>query len=71
MNDTKLEISEKIHKRYMQMDGQERLLIGMQMFESARKIALSSFPKDISENERRRLLCERFYGRFSEKAYPK
>jgi len=70
MNDTVPEIAKQVHERYMKMDGQERLLIGLQMFESARKIALSSFPKNISEDEKRRLLCERFYSDFSTKVFP-
>lgn len=71
MNDTAPEIAKQVHERYMEMDGQQRLLIGMEMFETARKIAISSFPKNITEDEKRRLLCERFYKDFSEKVFPK
>ncbi|MBL1141721.1 MAG: hypothetical protein HND53_06780 [Proteobacteria bacterium] len=71
MNDTAPEIARQVHQRYMEMDGQQRLLIGMEMFETARKIAISSFPENITEDEKRRLLCERFYKGLSEKAFPK
>ncbi len=70
MNDTTPEIAKQVHERYMQMTGEQRMLIGMQMFDTARKIALSSFPKGISEYEKRRLLCERFYKDYAEKAFP-
>lgn len=52
------------------MDGEQRFMIGVQMFETARKIVLSSFPKNISKDQRRRLLCERFYKDIAPKAFP-
>ena len=62
MNDTTPEIEKMVRDRYMQMTGEERFLIGIQMFDTARAIVLSSFPKNLSKQEKRRLLCERFYG---------
>ena len=62
MNDTSPEIGKMIRERYMQMTGEERFLIGAGMFDTARAIALSSMPEDLSESERGRFLCERFYG---------
>lgn len=70
MNDTSPEIKKIIRDRYMQMKGEERFLIGIQMFETAQTIALSSLPKEISEQEKRRCLCERFYGKLAQKAFP-
>lgn len=71
MNDTAPEIAKNVRERYMQMDGEQRLMIGMQMFETAR-IVLSSLPQGISEYEKRRLLCERFYNKeLADKAFPK
>lgn len=70
MNNTLTEEAEKIRETYMEMTGEQRMLIGMQMFETERKIVLSSFSEDISEYEKRRLLCEHFYGSVSEKAFP-
>ncbi len=52
MNDTAPEVAKIIREHYMAMTGEQRMLIGMQMFESARKIVISSFPKDISEYEK-------------------
>lgn len=62
MNDTSPEIEKMVRDRYMQMTGEERFLIGIQMFDTARAIVLSSLPKDLSEKEKRRQVCERFYG---------
>jgi hypothetical protein len=69
MNDTSPEIEKMVRDRYMQMTGEERFLIGIQMFDTARAIVLSSLPKDLSEKEKRRQLCERFYGKESGQAY--
>lgn len=46
----------------MKLSGVKRFVIGARMFESARAIVLASFPQNISEPERRRMLYERFYG---------
>ena len=62
MNDTHPEIEKMLRKKYMQMTGAERVLIGARMYDTARAIVLSSLPKNLSELERRRLLYERFYG---------
>lgn len=72
MNDTSPDIAKMVHERYMQMSGEQRMMIGIQMFETARKIVLSSFPDDVSESEKRRLLCERFYSKeITAKVFPK
>jgi hypothetical protein len=62
MNDTSPEIAEMIRQRYLSMSPAERLVIGARMFETARAMALASFPVDLSSVETRRRLCERFYG---------
>ena len=61
MNDTSPEIEKMVRDSYMNMSAEERFLIGVQMFESARTIALSSLPVDASDEKKRRHLCERFY----------
>jgi len=71
MNDTPPEIAKIVRDRYMQMDGEKRFMIGIQMFETAKVIALSSFPRNIPEDEKRRLLCERFYKDIATKVFPK
>jgi hypothetical protein len=62
MNDTSPEIEALLKARYAAMTGSERALIAMQMFETAQQIVLSSLDPGLSEYERRRELCRRFYG---------
>ena len=53
MNDTSPEIPKKIFDKYMSLSGFERLQIGSSMFESAKKNAEYSLPKDLSELEKK------------------
>jgi hypothetical protein len=62
MNDTTLEIEEKVREMMMARTGAERLIMGSAMFDLARKIVLASLPKDLSEEELKRRLFERIYG---------
>lgn len=62
MNDTSAAITALVHSRLMAKSGAERFLMGVRMHEAARRMVLASFPPDISDSERRRLLRERFYG---------
>lgn len=62
MKDTTPEVERLVRERYEAMSPTERFLIGAQMFETARAIALASFPMGLSQEETRRRLCERFYG---------
>ena len=62
LTDTPPQIAEMVRARIMALNGAERFLIGVRMFEAARRMALASFPVDLLEPERRRLLFERFYG---------
>lgn len=67
MNDTSPEIQKKLAQKYMSLSGFERVQIGSSMFESAKKIAEYSLPKDLSELEKKIQLFRRFYGHeFSE-----
>jgi hypothetical protein len=71
MDDTAVEVRRYVRERYARLTGAERLLIGAQMFETARTLALASMPPGGSEQARRRRLCERFYGPvLAAKAYP-
>lgn len=70
MDDTTVEVKRYVRERYAQMSGVERMLIGDRMFETARALVLASFPLDLPEPERRRRLCERFYGALAREAYP-
>lgn len=70
MDDTSPHIKKLLHERYMSLSGEERLMMGMEMFEAARALVLASFPKDLSEQEVRKRLCERFYGKkLADKVY--
>ena len=69
MKDTSEEVEELMHRRYMEMTGEERLLAGARMFESARTMVLASAPEGLNEDEVRRFLCFRFYGEDREKNF--
>jgi len=62
MDDTSPEIEAILKARYATMTGSERAMMALQMFETARRIVLSSLDPSLSERERRRELCRRFYG---------
>lgn len=69
MNDTSPEIARMVRERYARMEPVQRLLIGVSMFETARAIAQASFPADLSSEQLRRALCERFYPELAESVY--
>jgi len=62
MDDTTPEIKEKMREMMMSRTGSERVIMGASMFDAARLIVLSSFPKDLPEDEVKRRLFERIYG---------
>jgi len=62
MDDTSPEIEALLKARYAAMSGSERALMALQMFETAQQVVLSSLDPGLSESERRRELCRRFYG---------
>jgi hypothetical protein len=62
MNDTLPEIKNKLDVLYAKLSGEERMRIASGMFETARKIVLSSFPENLHENEISKRLFLRFYG---------
>jgi len=62
MSDTTFEIENKLNQIYLSKSGEEKLLIALKMFETARDIVLSSLPKNLSDNELRKELFLRFYG---------
>ena len=62
MNDTSPDIEAVLKARYAAMTGSERALMALQMFETAQQVVLSSLDPALSESERRRELCRRFYG---------
>jgi len=62
MNDTSPEIAAMVHARMMALTGEERFLMGVRMHEAARRMVMASFPPGISNEQRKQLLFERFYG---------
>lgn len=62
MNDTSDLIKEKLEANYASISGEEKLLMALSMFETARELVIASLPKDISESELRKELFLRFYG---------
>ena len=69
VNDTSPEIARMVHERYARMEPVQRFMIGVSMFEAARAIAQASFPADLSPEQLRRTLCERFYPGLAAQAY--
>lgn len=62
MNDTSPETEAFLKARYAALSGPERLMMALQMFETARLVVLSSLDPRLDEQERRRELFRRFYG---------
>jgi hypothetical protein len=62
MNDTSPVIQNKLNEIYRNKSGEEKLLIALKMFETARDIVLSSLPENLSDTEIRKELFLRFYG---------
>jgi len=46
----------------MARSGEERFIMGAEMFESARVMVKASLPRGLSKTEQRRLLFKRIYG---------
>jgi len=62
MNDTAPEIQDMIDDIYKNKTGEEKLLIALSMFETARELVISSLPNNLSDKELRKELFLRFYG---------
>lgn len=62
MNDTDPKIAEIVRQRLLERSGEERVLMGSQMFDAARAMVLASFPEGLSDLEIKACLCRRFYG---------
>ena len=61
MNDTSPWAKKIQDELFAKLSGEERLLMGLEMFETARKIVLSSFPPNLTDDEIRKRLFLRFY----------
>ena len=63
VTDTSPDIERMVRDRMMARSGEERFIIGAQMFDSAREMVKASLPRDLSETEQRRLLFKRICGK--------
>jgi hypothetical protein len=63
MTDTPPEIGRMVRDKIMARSGEERFIMGAEMFESAREMVKASLPRGLSETEQRRLLFKRIYGK--------
>ena len=70
MQDTSIEMQRIYHDLLMSKTGEERFLMGISMFQTARELVLASFPKNISDKQKKKLLFKRFYGREESLAVP-
>ena len=52
-----------VREKIMARSGEERFIMGSQMFDSALAIIKASLPGNLSESEQRRLLFKRIYGK--------
>ena len=62
MDDTSTEIKKLVREQLLARSAAERVQMGSRMFDAARAMVLASFPKDLSEIEKKVRLCERLYG---------
>jgi hypothetical protein len=62
VTDTSPEVAKLARDRLMALSGAERFLMGVRMFDAARRIVLASLPADLTATERKRRLFERIYG---------
>jgi hypothetical protein len=62
MSDTPPEIDRIMRDKIMERSGEERFIMGAQMFDATREMVKASLPQDLSEPEQRRQLFKRIYG---------
>lgn len=63
VTDTPPEIERMVRDKIMARSGEERFVMGSQMFDSAREMIKASLPPGLSETKQRRELFKRIYGR--------
>lgn len=63
MTDTTPEIERIVREKIMARSGEERFIMGAEMFESAMQIAKASLPPGLPIAEQRRRLFKRIYGK--------
>jgi len=63
MTDTPPEIERIIRDKLMARSGEERFVMGAEMFDSACEMVKASLPRGLSESEQRQQLFKRLYGK--------
>ena len=63
MTDTPPEIERIMRDKLMALSGEERFVMGAEMFDSAREMVKASLPRGLSESEQRRHLFKRLCGK--------
>jgi hypothetical protein len=63
MTDTPPEIERMLRDKLMARSGEERFIMGAQMFDSAREMVKASLPQGLSTAQQRRELFKRLYGK--------
>ena len=72
MDDTAPEVRQVLTERYRALKPEERVRLCLEMYDFARTLVEASLPPGLDERERRRRICERFYGEeFANKVYPR
>lgn len=62
MNDTSPEIARLVRQRMLERSGFERLLMGSQMFDTAKAMIVASLPEGLTPLEIKEHVCRRLYG---------
>lgn len=61
VRDTSPEVNWMMFERMMALSGAERLVMGCDMFDTARAMVAASLPDGLGDAERRRLIFKRIY----------
>jgi hypothetical protein len=70
MNDTSESVDRKFRDMLMQKSGAERLQMASNMFDSARRMMMASFPKGLPHHEFRQLILARTYPELIQSPWP-
>ncbi len=62
MTDTPREVERMLRDKIMERSGEERFIMGAQMFDAACEMVKASLPRGLSEAEQRQQLFKRIYG---------
>jgi hypothetical protein len=69
IEDTPADLNNLLFRKMLEKSGEERLIIGCQMTDTARELVWSGIPKHLPELNRRQLFLDRFYGKSFSRPY--